>query len=96
MPVSSPYSATLLTMQYPLTHGMFMNDANFNPEANTMGKIFKASGYNTAYIGKWHGQEIKEESNIEEFEQKDTLMQGIWKDLGCFSIINKTLINKTT
>src|SRR5690554_3624284 len=41
MPVSSPYRASLLTGQYPLTHGMFMNDANFNPDANTMGKIFK-------------------------------------------------------
>ena len=31
-----------------------MNDAKFHPQANTMGKIFKAAGYNTAYIGKWH------------------------------------------
>ena len=54
MPVCSPYRASLLTGQYPLTHGLFMNDAKFNPEANTMGKIFKSAGYNTAYIGKWH------------------------------------------
>ena len=54
MPVSSPYRASLLTGQYPLTHGIFLNDAKFNPEANTMGKIFKSAGYNTAYIGKWH------------------------------------------
>lgn len=54
MPVSSPYRANLLTGQYPLTHGIFLNDAKFNPEANTMGKIFKSAGYNTAYIGKWH------------------------------------------
>ena len=54
MPVCSPYRASLLTGQYPLTHGLFMNDAKFNPQANTMGKIFKAAGYSTAYIGKWH------------------------------------------
>ncbi len=54
MPVCCPYRASLLTGQYPLTHGVFMNDVRFDPNANTMGKIFKAAGYNTAYIGKWH------------------------------------------
>lgn len=53
-PVSSPYRGSLLTGQYPLTHGVFMNDIRLNPEANTMGKIYKNAGYNTAYIGKWH------------------------------------------
>jgi len=53
-PVSSPYRGCLLTGQYPLTHGVFMNDVRLNPEANTMGKIYKKAGYNTAYIGKWH------------------------------------------
>lgn len=53
-PVSSPYRATLLTGKYPLTHGIFMNDASLNPEINSMGKIYRSSGYNTAYIGKWH------------------------------------------
>lgn len=53
-PVSCPYRACLLTGQYPLTHGVFMNDVRLNTEANTMGKIYKNAGYNTAYIGKWH------------------------------------------
>lgn len=53
-PVSSPYRGSLLTGQYPLTHGVFMNDVLLNPEAESFPKVFKASGYQTAYIGKWH------------------------------------------
>jgi len=53
-PVSSPYRGSLLTGQYPLTNGVFMNDVQLNPEAQTLSKVFRAAGYNTAYIGKWH------------------------------------------
>jgi arylsulfatase A-like enzyme len=53
-PVCTPYRGSLLTGQYWLTHGLFMNDVCLNPEANSMGKIFGAAGYDTAYIGKWH------------------------------------------
>jgi arylsulfatase A-like enzyme len=53
-PVCCPYRASMLTGQYPLTHGIFMNDAPLDPAATTMGKIYKNSGYNTGYIGKWH------------------------------------------
>jgi arylsulfatase A-like enzyme len=53
-PVSGPYRASLLTGQYPLTNGFFVNDVELNPEANSMAKIYKTAGYETAYIGKWH------------------------------------------
>ncbi len=53
-PVCTPYRGSLLTGQYPLTHGLFVNDVPLDPAAVTMGKLFAAAGYDTAYIGKWH------------------------------------------
>lgn len=88
MPVCSPYRASLLTGQYPLTHGLFMNDAKFNPEANTMGKIFKSAGYNTAYIGKWHLDGNGRSAYIPPERR-----QGFdyWKVLECTHTYNKSL-----
>ncbi|AHM61166.1 sulfatase [Flammeovirgaceae bacterium 311] len=54
MPVCSPWRASLMTGQYPLTHGLFYNDKPLPTEAVTMGKLFKGEGYQTAFIGKWH------------------------------------------
>ena len=53
-PLCTPYRASLLTGQYPLTHGLFVNDVPLNPNAASLGKAFAAGGYDTAYIGKWH------------------------------------------
>ena len=53
-PVCTPYRASMLTGQYPLTHGLFMNDASLNPDVVSIAKVFKSEGYNTAYVGKWH------------------------------------------
>ncbi len=53
-PVCSPWRGTFLTGQYPLSHGIFVNDVPLAPDAVTIGKVFSGAGYDTAYIGKWH------------------------------------------
>lgn len=53
-PVCTPYRASLLTGQRPLTHGLFLNDACLSNHATSIAGAFSHSGYDTAYIGKWH------------------------------------------
>lgn len=53
-PMCSPYRASLLTGLRPLSNGVFVNDAPIQPDIEGFGDYFKANGYKTAYIGKWH------------------------------------------
>jgi arylsulfatase A-like enzyme len=54
LPVCCPARASLMTGQYPLTHGVFINDVELKPKGATLGQTFRDSGYRTGYIGKWH------------------------------------------
>lgn len=87
-PISSPNRASLLTGQYPTTHGIFLNDLHLRDEALTMAEIYKAAGYQTAYIGKWHLDGMGR-SNFTPRERR----QGFdyWKGLECSHDYNNML-----
>lgn len=80
MPVCSPHRASFLTGQYPLTHGVFMNDVLLDTNRTTIGKVFKENGYQTGYLGKWHVDGHGRSSYIPASRQ-----QGFdyWKALEC-------------
>jgi len=79
-PVCSPYRASLLTGQYPLSHGVFVNDVSLDPDAVSVADAFGKAGYDTAYIGKWHVDGHGRESYIPPERR-----QGFdyWKALEC-------------
>src|SRR5947207_9662921 len=47
-PVCCPYRASLMTGQYPLTNGVFINDVELKPNGDTLGQVFANAGYQTA------------------------------------------------
>lgn len=54
-PVSGPNRACIFTGLYTINNGLWANRASIDPaEPSAMGTVFKAAGYRTGYIGKWH------------------------------------------
>ena len=53
-PVCSPHRAILMTGRWPYQQGVIDNNIPLGADETTLAKAFKAEGYDTAYIGKWH------------------------------------------
>lgn len=53
-PVCGPYRGSLITGRTPITTGLVINDIPLKTNEVSIAHCFKAAGYDTAYIGKWH------------------------------------------
>jgi arylsulfatase A-like enzyme len=87
MPVCTPFRASLMTGQYPLTHGLFMNDIMLDTAKTTIAEVYLKQGYNTGFIGKWHIDGHGRSSFIPKSRQ-----QGFqyWKALECSHDYNRS------
>jgi arylsulfatase A-like enzyme len=79
-PVCCPYRASLLTGQYPLTHGVFLNDAPLDNRAVSIAQAYNSANYHTSYIGKWHLDGTHRTAFI---PRKRRQGFQFWKALGC-------------
>ena len=86
-PVCSPYRASLLTGQRPLTHGVFVNDVYLEPRAKSIAHAFAGAGYDTAYIGKWH---VDGHGRSNHIPAERRLGFDYWKGLECTHDYNRS------
>jgi arylsulfatase A-like enzyme len=86
-PVCTPYRASLLTGQYWMTHGLFLNDVHLRDEAISIAEALGGAGYDTAYIGKWH-LDGHGRSNFIPRERRQGF--DFWKVLECTHEYNKS------
>lgn len=86
-PVCSPYRASLLTGQYPLTHGVFLNDVPLKDEAVSVAEAYQRGGYRTAYIGKWHLNGNHRSAFIPRARRQGF---DFWRVLGCTHAYNNS------
>lgn len=93
-PVCCPYRGSLLTGQYPLTNGVFINDVELKPKHATLGEAFARAGYQTGYIGKWHvygSPGGKNERRLDYIPREKRFGFDYWKVCECTHNYNRSL-----
>lgn len=93
-PVCCPYRASLMTGQYPLTNGVFINDVELKPNGPTLGETFRSAGYRTGFIGKWHlygSPDGKYGRRLEYIPPEKRLGFDYWKACECTHQYNHSL-----
>lgn len=65
----SPSRASFITGQYAHTHGVVTNHTPWENQNTTFLELLKTSGYDTAFIGKWHmpGKGLPELRGVDQF-----------------------------
>jgi arylsulfatase A-like enzyme len=53
-PLCTPYRAIFMSGLYPQQSGVMGNEDILNPKVGPLGETFRAAGYHTGYVGKWH------------------------------------------
>ncbi|HOV60301.1 MAG TPA: sulfatase [Candidatus Hydrogenedentes bacterium] len=53
-PVCTPHRGMLITGRWPRETGLIDNGLPLSDQEITVGKVFRAAGWKTGYIGKWH------------------------------------------
>jgi arylsulfatase A-like enzyme len=54
LPVCGPYRGALITGRTPVSTGLVLNDIMLRTDEVSIADCFRAGGYRTAYVGKWH------------------------------------------
>lgn len=74
-PICCPARASFLTGQYPLQHGVYINDVPLRPTGPVLPEVFRTHGYSTGYIGKWHLFGSPEGR----FERRESFIPAEWR-----------------
>ncbi|MEV0971848.1 sulfatase family protein [Microtetraspora glauca] len=72
--VCSPARSSMLTGQYPRTHGVIANGVPLPPDAPSVAQVLTDAGYRTALIGKVHFEPIADPAGL--YEQNRLALAG--------------------
>lgn len=76
-PVCAPARAAIVSGRFPARAGVPSNGGELTPGIATLGSTFKAAGYRTAVIGKWHlGLKPETHPNAHGFDQFYGFLNG--------------------